>query len=89
VALVEIGEAVRRGTVKFASGFDVWAQELGASGNYHVVDLTLPIVLRAQALHLIPERGDRLVAATAVELDCPVVTKDADIGRTRGVRVLW
>ena len=89
IALVEIGEAVRRGKVTFAEGFDRWAEGLAASGRYHVVDLTLPIVQKAQELFEIPERGDRLVAATAIVLDCPVVTKDPSIAQAAGVDALW
>jgi PIN domain nuclease of toxin-antitoxin system len=89
MVLVEIGEAVRRGTLAFVDGFDVWAEQLAASGRYHVVDLTLPIVLRAQELFDIPERGDRLAAATASVFDCPLVTRDAEIARAPGVEVLW
>ena len=89
IVLVEIGEAVRRGAVTLAEGLEAWAHRLATSGRYHIVDLTLPIVLRAHELYLIPERGDRLVAATAMELDCPVVTKDAGIARVPGVDALW
>jgi PIN domain nuclease of toxin-antitoxin system len=89
IALVEIGEAVRSGRVTFVDGFERWTNRLASSGRYHLVDLTLSIVQRAHELYDIPERGDRLVAATAVELDCPVVTKDPSIAQAPGVDAIW
>ena len=89
VTLVEVSEAVQRGTVSFDQGYESWVERLANSGRYHVVDLTLAIVLRAHDLYEIPERGDRLLAATALELDCPLVTRDAKIAQTPGVDALW
>lgn len=89
IVLVEIGEASRKGTVSFHGGFAAWVRELLSSGRYHAVDLTVSIVLRAQGLYAISERGDRLVAATAADLDCPVVTRDPEIRRAPGVNIIW
>ena len=89
IVLVEIGEASRKGTVSFHGGFAAWVRELLSSGRYHTVDLTVSIVLRAQGLCAISERGDRLVAATAADLDCPVVTRDPEIRRAAGVNIIW
>lgn len=72
MALVEISEAASRGTVQLRDGFTAWTEALLASGRFLAIDLTTEIVLRAERLHSIPERGDRLIAATAVHLDCPL-----------------
>jgi PIN domain nuclease of toxin-antitoxin system len=89
IALVEIGEAVRKGTVQLAGGFEAWARALLSSGRYHAADLTLAIVMRAHTLYAIPERGDRLIAATAAELDCPLITRDPEIARAAAVDLIW
>jgi PIN domain nuclease of toxin-antitoxin system len=89
MALVEVGEAAARGSVAFVGGFDRWTRRLVSSGKYHPVDLTVSIVLRAQSLFMIPERGDRLVAATALELDVPIVSKDPAIAAAPGIQVVW
>lgn len=89
ITLVEIGEAVRRGVVSFPRGFERWTLEMFASGRYHPAPLTAEIVLRAQGLYAIPGRGDRLIAATAAELDCPLLTKDQEIVGVAGVEVIW
>jgi PIN domain nuclease of toxin-antitoxin system len=89
MALVEIGEASARGSITLTGGFERWTRGLVSSGKYHPVDLTVPIVLRAQSLCMIPERRDRLVAATALELNVPVISKDAAIAAAPGIQVVW
>lgn len=89
IVLVEIGEALRNGTVRIPNGFEAWTHALISSGRYHVVDLSLSIVLRAHSLYAIPERGDRLIAATAAELECPLITRDPGIARAAGVDIIW
>lgn len=37
----------------------------------------------------IPERGDRLIAATAVALDVPLITRDPEIAACANVTLLW
>jgi PIN domain nuclease of toxin-antitoxin system len=46
------------------------------------------IVLEAEALYGIPERGDRLIAATAASLGCPLMTSDSHIAH-QGIRTIW
>jgi len=45
--------------------------------------------VRAHELHAIPERGDRRIAATALELGYPLVTRDAEIAAVIGTEQLW
>ncbi len=44
---------------------------------------------RRGALYNIPERGDRLIAATAAALDLPLITRDPEIAQTAGVECIW
>lgn len=69
--------------------FEEWARAAFASGKYHEAELTTEIVYVAQRLNAISERGDRLIAATAVALDLPLITHDPQIAAAAGVECLW
>ena len=66
-----------------------WTRLAFASGKYHEAGLTAEIVYVAQRLYAIAERGDRLIAATAVALDLPLITRDPQIAAAAGVACLW
>ncbi len=89
LGLIEMSEAVRSGRVVLRTSFVDWARNLFATRTFHPVDLTHEIVLRAEELYAIPERGDRLIAATAAHLGYPLVTRDPEIARAAGVEVVW
>lgn len=89
IALVEVLEAAHRGTVVLTDGPEAWVSGLTASGGFRVAALTTEIVLRSATLYSIPERGDRLIAATAVELDLPLITRDPAIAAVASVRQVW
>ena len=88
LVLVEIAEAVRRRIIRCDEGFSRWANRLLSSGHFLAVDLTAAIVIEAESLYSIPERGDRLIAATAAHLGCPLLSKDPQIARTT-VTTVW
>lgn len=88
-ALVEVGEAISRGKVNLDGGFDTWVDRLLGTGRYLAADITVAVVRRAQRLYAIRERGDRIIAATAAELDLPLVTRDPAIAEVAGVGIVW
>lgn len=89
LVLVELAEAMRRGVLHADGGFTRWVEQLLASRHFAVADLTAAIVREAEGLYNIPERGDRLIAATAVHLGCPLLTNDPAITRSPTVATLW
>lgn len=90
MALVELGETVQRGLVTLNEPFEAFVQRLDRTpSRYRVVPLDAAIVSLAHQLQAIPERGDRLVAATALHLGFPLVSRDPEIGRVLGQEVLW
>lgn len=89
LVLVELGEAVRSGRVVLSDPFVFWTTRLLHTGRFFAVDLSWEIVRRAEQLCGIPERGDRLIAATAAHLEYPLVTRDHEIAAAAGVEVIW
>lgn len=89
VVLVEVFEAARSGIIHLELGTAVWAEQLFSSGGFLPADLTVDIVLRAEGLYAIPERGDRLIAATAAHLGFPLITRDPEIAELAAVPVVW
>ena len=62
---------------------------MNTPSRYRVVPLDVAVVARSHALLTIPERGDRLIAATAQHLGIPLVTRDREIARAIGGDVIW
>ena len=89
LVLVELGEACHRERVELSLPFEEWTRLAFASGKYHEAELTAEIIYIAQSLYTIAERGDRLIAATAVALDLPLITRDPQIAAAAGVECLW
>lgn len=89
IVLVEVAELVRAGRILLDRPFVDWEDDLFSSGKYLAAELTRDVVRAADRLYAIPERADRLIAATALHLECPLVTRDAEIGRVAGVEVVW
>lgn len=89
IVLVEISENVNLGRIGLETGFLAWEEALFGSGHYFPVELSRDIVRVADGLHGIPERGDRLIAATALHLGCALITRDREMGAMAGVRTIW
>ena len=99
VVLVEVGEAARR-----AHGLeDDWPQPVRhrelpreasrlLGGDVEGVGDGIGDEDRScvgPTLYTISERTDRLIAASAVEMDVPLLTRDPSIGAAAGVDVVW
>ena len=89
MVMAEVCESARAGDISLPGGFSAWGDALFASGFFHVVDLTWSIVRRSEELFAVPERGDRLIAATALELGVPLLTRDPEIAEAAGVEIIW
>ena len=88
LVLVEIADLAGRGIVRLSDGVADWTRGLLSTGRFFAAELTVDVVLRAEALHAIPERTDRLIAATAAQLGYPLVTRDVRVAQAE-VDVIW
>ncbi|MGI9090083.1 MAG: PIN domain-containing protein, partial [Gemmatimonadaceae bacterium] len=89
-ALVELSEAVHRGTASMSVSFDAFTATLERTpSRYQVIPLTAAIVARSHTLFAIPECGDRLIGTTAAELGYPIITRDPAIVDVVGLDHVW
>lgn len=88
IVLAEILDGFARGRLHLEGGFAAWTGRLRAHPGYGVVDLTADIVLRSSDLLSVPERADRLIAATALEHDVPLITRDPEL-KSAGPELVW
>ncbi|HLM68063.1 MAG TPA: PIN domain-containing protein [Longimicrobium sp.] len=89
LVMAELSEAMHSGDWVAPGGFVNWGNRLFSSGRFFHVDLTWHIVQRAEELFGIPERGDRLIAATALELGYPLITRDPEIAAVAELELIW
>ena len=64
-------EAVRLGALRTAVPVSSWLEGLFSMGPFQFAALTREVLEAGERLYSIPDRGDRLIAATAVALDVP------------------
>jgi len=59
--------------------------------NYQLVQIELSTIRAMQSIsrQLIPDMPDRIIAATALELGLPLITKDQKITEANVVEVIW
>lgn len=60
-----------------------------ASQNYSIVPIDAHIVTTAIAIDDVPELHDRMLVATAANLQAPILTGDQVIARSRYVTTIW
>ena len=89
VVAIEVWLLERNGTLSMPGGAEGWWRAIARPELVHV-DLTLDHVLVAARLHWAHQDFfDRLVVATALGLDCPLLTKDAAITDWGRLDVVW
>jgi PIN domain nuclease of toxin-antitoxin system len=89
IVLVEFAESHRAGDFRLDLPLEAWLRRLLLSGQFKIADLTFEVVMRSHELYAIRERADRLIAATALVLECPLITRDAEIMDSAEVECIW
>jgi len=90
ISLVETIYLIERGRIPFEAIQRLEAGLKDPSSGLYVAPVDEEV---AQAVHrvrrdLVPEMPDRIIAATALCLDLPLVTRDARIA-SAGIRTIW
>jgi PIN domain nuclease of toxin-antitoxin system len=90
IVLVELGEAVQLGAISLSEPFGRFVSRLASTpSRYRILPLTEDVVVHAHDLFAISERGDRLIAATALAANLPILTRDPAIASAAALRRIW
>lgn len=90
VSLVEVVYLVERGRIA-ADAFERFVRELGQDNPAFKVfplDYNVASVLRSIPRDIVPDMPDRIIAATALHLGLPLVTRDRRL-QSAGIQTIW
>jgi len=90
VSLVEIVYLVERGRIA-SNAFETFIAELNQENPAFTVfplDTEVSSALTRIPRNVVPDMPDRIIAATALHLDLPLVTRDRRL-QTAGIKTVW
>ncbi len=91
ISLFELTTAARRGRLELAMPIEQWLADACSLPELRVEPVTPAIAVRAgrfgDELHGDP--GDRLIAATALDLALPLLTADSKLQAVRVLKTIW
>jgi PIN domain nuclease of toxin-antitoxin system len=75
---------------KIVADFDGLLAMVSSSKNYKIEPLCLPIIERTKSIprERVPDPWDRLIAATSMYLNFPLITRDETL-KEIGIEVIW
>ena len=90
ISLVEVVYLVERGRIA-ADAFHKFASELGRDNPAFTVvplDFHIANALRGIPRDVVPDMPDRIIAATALHLSLPLITRDRRL-QSAGIQTIW
>jgi len=75
---------------RIAADLDSFFRSISSSTNYRIEPLCLPIIEKSRRIprEKVADPWDRLIAATSMHLNFPLITKDESL-REIGLEVIW
>lgn len=90
ITCYECSLLVERGRIALSMPLEQWLPQALAENDMRVLPITPALSIRAAQLPQIHrDPWDRLIIATALEYDAPLVTRDEVIPRYPVIRVVW
>ena len=91
ISVFEIVTAERRGRLAFTLPVEEWLDELRRLPEVTIHPVTDAVAQMAGRFDdSVPrDPADRLIAATAIALDAPLLTADSGLRQTPGLRTIW
>jgi PIN domain nuclease of toxin-antitoxin system len=89
VCFFELAMLLERGRVKSSLSFDDWHDGVAQFPGLPIEPLIWEDIREARGLAGLVDPFDRLIAATAIRLDAPLITGDERIRACGPVRTIW
>ena len=89
ICFFELALLVERGRIRSRLDFDAWHDLVAARPGLVIEPLVWDDVREARGLAGLVDPFDRLIAATAVRLDVPLLTNDERVRGSGLVRTIW
>jgi len=85
----EIALLVRKGRIELGVPAASWLERILQIPRCEALPLSAIVALRADGLEMHADPADRFIAATALHLGAPIVSKDRLLADVKGLRVIW
>jgi PIN domain nuclease of toxin-antitoxin system len=85
----EIALLVRKGRISLGGPAAGWLERILQIPRCEALPLSAIVALQADGLDMHADPADRFIAATALDLGAPVVSKDRLLAKVKGLRVIW
>jgi|SRR3989339_1658118 len=87
----EIGLLLRTGKIRFKMSLREWYQKLSQYKTFIVLPLEPETVIKSNDLVLSENEDpfDRIIVASALSMDCPLITVDGYIHDSNAVEIIW
>jgi PIN domain nuclease of toxin-antitoxin system len=89
VVFWEIALLENLGKIKLKERFDRWADVLLGKNNFEIAPLETSVIARSTGYDFNNDSFDKIIVSTAVELDLPLITRDAAITESNLVEIYW
>lgn len=89
VVFWEIAMLENLGKIKLRDNFERWSNRLIGGNNFEIVPLEISIVARSLGFNFNKDYFDKVIVASALELDVPLITKDIAVTDSKLVDIFW
>lgn len=89
VVFWEIALLENLGKIKLNERFDRWADLLLARPGFEIAPLETSVISQAVGFNFNNDSFDKIIVASAIELDMPLITKDVAITESNLIEIYW
>ncbi len=89
VVLWETAILQNLGKVNLREKFQYWADKLLQKRGFEIIHLTTPIITNSVGYNFNKDIFDKVIVASAVEFELPLMTKDSAIIESNLIEIYW